>query len=63
MDYLKYLLNLVNGYKTYAVAVVTIVYAVVFYGLGQNDWGTAVTLVLGSSGVGALRHALPPKKP
>lgn len=61
MNKLKSLWLTVNGFKTYIVAVVTLLYAIGYYGFGQNDWGTAITLILGSSGLGALRHALPSK--
>lgn len=51
-----------NGYKTYVVAVVTCLYALIYYGLDQHDWATAVSLLLGASGLGALRHAQPAKR-
>lgn len=55
-------LHILNGYKTYAVAISTVLYAIFYYGISQHDWGTAVTLILGGSGLGALRHAQPSKK-
>lgn len=58
IDKIKFAWYFVDGYKTYIVAVTTILYAVGYYGVGQNDWGTAVTLILGGSGLGALRHGL-----
>lgn len=48
----------INGYKTYLVAVVTIIYAVVGVGISQNDWGSAVNMILGATGLGALRHGV-----
>lgn len=50
--------KVINGYKTYAVAAVTVLYALIYYGLDQGDWGTAVSLILGGSGLGSLRHAV-----
>lgn len=50
--------NKVSGYKTYIVCITTVLYAVLYYGLTQNDWPTAMSLILGSSGLGALRHAV-----
>lgn len=47
-----------NGYKTYAVALATALYAIFYYGLSQHQWGNAVDLLLGSSGLGALRHSV-----
>lgn len=58
MDYIKYIIDQINGKKTYAVAVATIAYAIVYYGLSQHQWGAAVDLVLGASGLGALRHGV-----
>lgn len=46
-----------DGKKTYATAIATVLYAVFYYGLDQKDWGAAVSLILGASGLGALRHA------
>lgn len=50
--------NKVSGYKTYTVAIATIIYGLVYYGFSQHDWSTAVSLVLGSAGLGALRHGV-----
>lgn len=47
----------IDGYKTYIVCAATLVYAVGYYGIGQNDWATAVSMALGASGLGALRHS------
>lgn len=52
------LLAKLNGYKTYAVAVATILYAVFYYGVSQHDWGTAFSLIFGSTGLAALRHGV-----
>ena len=53
----------VNGYKTYIVSVTTILYAVISVGFGQHDWGSAVTMILGASGLGALRHGVAKSTP
>lgn len=58
MNYLKYLFGLLSGKKTYIVAIVTVLYAIVVVGIGQNDWSGAVALILGASGLGALRHGV-----
>lgn len=55
---MKNLWQKLDGYKTYAVAVATILYAILYYGVDQHDWGNAVSLALGASGLGALRHGV-----
>lgn len=55
---LKQMWSKVDGYKTYAVAIATVLYAVLYYGLDQHDWGTAATMALGAGGLGALRHGM-----
>ncbi len=55
---LKLLWYTVDGYKTYGIALITIVYALVVTGYQQHDWSTAITVCLGASGLGALRHGI-----
>ena len=47
-----------RGRKSYLVALVTIVYAVVVIGWGGSDWNAAAELVLAGLGLGALRHGI-----
>lgn len=58
MKSLKSLWYTLDGYKTYAVALVTVLYAIAVVGIGQNDWNTALPMIFGGSGLGALRHAV-----
>lgn len=53
-----YIWNKIDGYKTYLVAIVSVIYAIVGLGFGHNDWTSAVTMILGSSGLGTLRHGV-----
>ena len=46
------------GKKTYAVAVLTVVYAVSGYFIGKVETDTAIQLVLGSGLFAALRNAI-----
>jgi len=41
--------------KTYIVAIVTVVYALAGVFLGAHDWSVAIPMILGASGLGALR--------
>lgn len=36
---------MLNGKKTYLIAVLIIIYAVAFRGLGANDWNTALGMI------------------
>lgn len=58
MKNIKNLLAKVDGNKTYIVAFVTILYAVVMVWTGQMDWKSAADMVLAALGVGAMRSAL-----
>ncbi len=51
-------LTAINGKKTYIVAGVTVLYALLVVGWGQNDWHTALPLLLSGGGLGSLRSAL-----
>lgn len=55
---MKNLWEKLDGRKTYAVALSTILYAVLYYGVSQHDYGTMCTLIFGSTGLGALRHSV-----
>lgn len=52
------LIQKLSGYKSYAVAVVTVLYAVVIVGGQHGDWNNATQLILGALGLGALRHGM-----
>lgn len=52
----------VNGYKTYAVMIAMMLYAVVVVGWQGGDWNQAAQLFLGAAGLGGLRNALPSVK-
>jgi hypothetical protein len=57
------LLDLINGYKTYSAAILTVVTGVGAilsknYGLGATDILQALTLVFGGATVVGLRHAV-----
>lgn len=52
------MLSKLNGYKTYAIAVLTLVYAISGYLLGNIDTETAVQLVIAALGLSALRHSI-----
>lgn len=60
--YPKYLWQLMSGYKTYFVAGSTILYAIFYYGVSLHQYGNAVDLMLGASGLGALRHGVAKKQ-
>ena len=47
-----------SGWKTYIVAGVTIVWALVSYWQGTMTFDAATALVLGGAGLGALRHGV-----
>lgn len=52
------MLAALNGYKTYIVAGVTIVFAVVSYWGGAMDAQTMELTILGALGLGGLRHGI-----
>lgn len=58
MNKVKQLWYKLDGRKSYITAITTILYAIIYYGLSQHQWGTAVDLILGASGLGALRSAV-----
>lgn len=49
---------MLQGYKTYTVAVITIVYAVSGYFLGYLDGNAMIQLILGSGLIAGLRNAI-----
>lgn len=55
---MKLAFSKLDGYKTYLVCITTVAYALAYYGLNLHQWGNAVDLILGSSGLGALRHGV-----
>jgi len=52
------MLRNIDGYKTYIVASLTIVYAVIGVGLGFHDHPTAVEMILAALGLSTLRHGV-----
>jgi hypothetical protein len=63
MNFATSLLNLINGYKTYATAILTIVTGVGAilsknYGPGITDILQGLTLVFGGATVMGMRHAV-----
>lgn len=48
----------IDGFKTYGISIATVLYAVLYYGVGQHDWATAFSLIFGASGISALRHGV-----
>lgn len=63
MSATTFLLNLVNGYKTYSAAILTIVTGIGAilsknYSQGVADVMQALTLIMGGSAVVGLRHAV-----
>ena len=51
-------MNILSGYKTYIVALATLVYAGVSVWNGTMNYQTAILTVLGGLGLGALRHGV-----
>jgi len=51
-------MSVLNGWKTYAVAILTILYAAMGCALGQVDAATAIEMIFGAAGLGALRHGV-----
>lgn len=47
-----------SGYKTYTVAIATILYAVGGAIIGKVDWNIAVPLTLGALGAMGLRNSI-----
>ena len=58
MERIATIKNAVDGKKTYIVAIVMFLYAVVIEGWQNHNWQVAIDLVLNASGLGALRSAL-----
>lgn len=58
MNKLQTLWYRIDGLKTYAIAVITVFYALIVVGWQNHDWNGATELILGASGLGALRHGL-----
>lgn len=52
------MLSKINGSKTYIVAAVTIAFALAQLWQGAIDQNTAMEMVLGAMGLGALRHGI-----
>lgn len=53
--------NWLNGKKTYFVAAVLALHALIVEGWVNNDWSAAQQELLAAAGMGSLRHALPNK--
>lgn len=49
---------MVDGYKTYIVAVAAIVYSIAGWIIGQIDGGTAGELIFGALAAAGLRHGM-----
>jgi len=49
------LISLLSGKKAYLVCGVTVLYAILGYSDGRFDFDTAMQMVLGAAGLGALR--------
>lgn len=49
---------MLNGWKTYIVAAVGVIFAAVSYWNGTMDFNAAVAMAIGSAGLGALRHGV-----
>lgn len=52
------MLNTLNGYKTYVLAILGLVYAISGFFTGHIDANTAMELILGSGGLATLRHGI-----
>ena len=52
------LFGMLSGRKAYAVAVLTILYAASAYFTGNMDLSTAIQMILGGAGLGALRAGI-----
>jgi len=52
------MLKNIDGYKTYIIASLTIVYAVIGVGLGFHDHSAAVEMILAALGLSTLRHGV-----
>lgn len=55
---MKNIINFLDGKKSYIVAAVTFLYAVVIVGWQQNNWSAAFDLILGSGGLASIRAAI-----
>lgn len=51
-------MNILEGKKTYIVALVSIVYAAAGAFLGYHDWQYAIMVILGALGLAGLRHGV-----
>lgn len=49
---------MLNGRKSYIVAALGVLFAAWSYWHGTMDFNSAASLVLGSAGLGALRHGV-----
>lgn len=52
------MLSSLNGYKTYIVAAVTVVFALASWWAGTIDQSAAIAMILGALGLGGLRHGI-----
>lgn len=50
--------NLLIGKKTYLIALVSIVYGIVAYGVQDHNWYGAAKFILAGSGAASLRAAI-----
>lgn len=55
---MKDLLEKLKGKKSYFIMVATILYAVIIVGWQNGDWSTALELIWGALGFGALRAGI-----
>lgn len=58
LEKIKKILVAIDGYKTYIVAGVTVVYALVSWWSGAIDWKTAMDMILVALGAGSFRSAI-----
>lgn len=61
LDMVESAWNFVNGYKTYIIAIVTIVWAISAYITGHMGAKEAVEVITAALATMSMRHALPPK--
>lgn len=52
------MLTTLNGYKTYAIAILGVIYAVSGFLTGHMDANTALELIGSSGAIASLRHAI-----
>lgn len=58
MNLIKNITEKYSGYKTYVVAIATLLFAVTGVLLGKLEFKDAVELVLGALGLASLRHSI-----